>query len=533
MELTYLQMLGRIEDLRQLSVPPLPGERSGACTSYDRRSRYDGEAGRYVDWDANDDGHGVMESLPDGGALAVHLKGPGVLWRSWSAMPGRGHIRVFADDLEQPIIDRPFIEYFTRFSEDFAPLNLPSLCPQLSRGFNSFLPIPFGKELRIEFAKGWGAYYHFTYTTFAPEVRVPRYADHFTVQGRRALAALDRRLYLRARRPEGLGKPTTLEKEVAPGGVEALWQAPGAGAIARLEVSFPEDQIALAPQALRDLVLDLYWDGEKSPSVSAPLGDFFASAPGLNTMYTLPCGMDEHRMYANWYMPFAKGAWAELRNLGGQAYRTRWTLFTEEGNPGGPLLRFHAKCHGDDFQGADEKRFLPGGDRYPDWPMLTVQNSAGRFCGLHLHIRDLWTYPTEKPEDWWFGYGGEERIDWWWGEGDEKFFVDGEDFPSTFGTGSEDYIGYAWAAEPPFAFFDSPFAAMSAMPLDGNGDTSVCRFHVCDNVPFTRRFEACLEKYKGNRWGEGNTCLFFPTAFWYQEAGTSDGYGGFKTKREG
>ena len=32
----------------------------------------------------------------------------------------------------------------------------------------------------------------------------------------------------------------------------------------------------------------------------------------------------------------------------------------------------------------------------------------------------------------------------WWGEGDEKFFVDGEKFPSTFGTGSEDYFGYAW-----------------------------------------------------------------------------------------
>lgn len=60
-------------------------------------------------------------------------------------------------------------------------------------------------------------------------------------------------------------------------------------------------------------------------------------------------------------------------------------------------------------------------------------------------------------------------MDWWWGEGDEKFFVDGERFPSTFGTGSEDYIGYAWAAEPPFARFDSAYACMNAMPLDGNG----------------------------------------------------------------
>jgi hypothetical protein len=39
------------------------------------------------------------------------------------------------------------------------------------------------------------------------------------------------------------------------------------------------------------------------------------------------------------------------------------------------------------------------------------------------------------------GAWDKKNIDWWWGEGDEKFFVDGEQFPSTFGTGSEDYVG--------------------------------------------------------------------------------------------
>ena len=38
----------------------------------------------------------------------------------------------------------------------------------------------------------------------------------------------------------------------------------------------------------------------------------------------------------------------------------------------------------------------------------------------------------------------------WWGEGDEKIFVDGEKFPSWFGTGSEDYYGYAWSNPEPF-----------------------------------------------------------------------------------
>ena len=32
----------------------------------------------------------------------------------------------------------------------------------------------------------------------------------------------------------------------------------------------------------------------------------------------------------------------------------------------------------------------------------------------------------------------------WWGEGDEKIWVDGESFPSIFGTGTEDYFGGAW-----------------------------------------------------------------------------------------
>ena len=35
-------------------------------------------------------------------------------------------------------------------------------------------------------------------------------------------------------------------------------------------------------------------------------------------------------------------------------------------------------------------------------------------------------------------------VEAWWGEGDEKVFVDGEKFPSHFGTGTEDYYGYAW-----------------------------------------------------------------------------------------
>ena len=68
----------------------------------------------------------------------------------------------------------------------------------------------------------------------------------------------------------------------------------------------------------------------------------------------------------------------------------------------------------------------------------------------------------------------------WWGEGDEKFFVDGEKFPSTFGTGSEDYFGYAWCHP---GLFQRPFHCQT-MTMSNQGHQSVLRWHVADNIPF-------------------------------------------------
>ena len=79
----------------------------------------------------------------------------------------------------------------------------------------------------------------------------------------------------------------------------------------------------------------------------------------------------------------------------------------------------------------------------------------------------------------------------WWGEGDEKFFVDGEKFPSTFGTGSEDYFGYAWC-DP--HLFQRPYHAQTMTQMN-KGHQSVLRWHITDNVPFETSFEGCIEKY--------------------------------------
>ena len=105
----------------------------------------------------------------------------------------------------------------------------------------------------------------------------------------------------------------------------------------------------------------------------------------------------------------------------------------------------------------------------------------------------------------------------WWGEGDEKFFVDGEKFPSTFGTGSEDYFGYAWGNPHLFA---KPYHAQT-FTQNNQGHQSLLRLHIVDNVPFEKSFEGCIEKYFKNDRGT----LYAATVWWYLAPGGKDPYG--------
>ena len=154
------------------------------------------------------------------------------------------------------------------------------------------------------------------------------------------------------------------------------------------------------------------------------------------------------------------------------------------------LARFHAKWHRDAFLPTERERWI-------DWPIVKTEG-AGRFVGVMLHV--------------WNPRGG------WWGEGDEKFFVDGEKFPSTFGTGSEDYFGYAWC-DP--HLFQHAYHNQTCNDGNNRGHVSVNRWHIPDNVPFHQSFEGCIEKYYSNQ----RPTLYAATAYWYLAPGGKDPYG--------
>lgn len=488
--ISYEDLVNQLTDLEGLAVLPPPGEHCAQWSSWDRASKYDEKTGKYINWGANGDGGGIIRHEGKQVVMA-EMKGPGCIWRIWSAQAQKGHVKIFLDDQEKPAVDLAFADYFTGKSEPFVYSSLSYDLNKLgSSGQNLYFPIPYQKSCKILADQGWGNYYHFTYRTFPPGTKVPTFQTKLPDD---AVAALKRvEAFLKEKmgvdptgpRPD---QQSTLAKANLPAGQTvdvATLKGPRAITALKVKMTFKdrEDQMA----ALRHVVLQITWDGQEKPAVWCPLGDFFGTAPGENLYRTLPLGMTQEGYYSFWYMPFARDAKVQFVNEGKEARAAQVEIVHAPlTRPFEGLGHFHAKWHRDVFP-------LPR-DRQPDWVMLRTQG-RGRFCGVNLHV--------------WDPKGG------WWGEGDEKFFVDGEKFPSTFGTGSEDYFGYAWGHP---GLFQRAYHAQN-MTQNNRGHQSVLRWHIVDNVPFQKSFEGCIEKYQGNE----RPTLYACTVRWYLAPGGVD-----------
>jgi len=492
-ELTYVDLINRLTDLEHLATLPAAGEKCEQWSSYDRKSKYDGGGGKYVNWFANGDGTGIIRKEGETQVFA-EMEGPGVIWRIWSALAKQGHVKIYLDGAAEPVVDLPFIGYFDRKNK---PFTHPALVHMAARGQNCYVPIPYRKSCRIVGEGDWGRYFHFTYTTYPKGTVLPRFKRELSAVESKALDKAGERLARGGVDPAGerRGQETSEQEAmtIGPGATQTVAVLKGEYAITGLRVSVdlpesPEDR-----DVLRELVLSIYWDGESKPSVWTPLGDFFGSAPGVNPYKSLPLGMTEGFFYSYWYMPFAKGARIQLTNNGDKARTVQFTITRAPlTKPIETLGRFHAKWHRDAFMPEEPGRDSPG---CVDWTMLKTQG-RGRFCGVMLHV--------------WNPRGG------WWGEGDEKFFVDGEKFPSTIGTGSEDYFGYAWCNP---TLFENCYHNQT-ISMGNRGHISVNRWHITDNIPFQKSFEAAIEKYYPN----GKPTLYAAISYWYQAAGQADPY---------
>jgi hypothetical protein len=520
--LTYADLVGRLTDLERLAVLPAVGEKGAQASSFDRQARYDVETCKYIDWDANVDNGSTITKKEGEKIVFVEIEGPGCVWRAWSGNPVEGHFQFFFDGAEKPTLDMPFRQFFDgsspiwpplseksfsyppeKFTEPFGaePLgvrgraNGTALYHCASSGWNSYVPMPFQKSLKVLADPwippynhdGWGMFFQFTYAQYPKGTQLPTFVS---LDDRKALDQANKILSRCGVDPAGKrpGQKTVarIVKAEARGATSVL-DLPGSGAITALKVKIPLPPSPADRDLLRKLVLRITWDDDSEPSVWSPLGDFFGTAPGFNKYRSLPLGMTDDGFYSFWYMPFASRAHIEIVNDDEQGHTLEFSItHAPLSRPIEELGRFHAKWHRDAFLDAA---------RPIDWTLLKT-SGRGRYCGTTLHV---WSPKGE-----------------WWGEGDEKFFVDGEKFPSTFGTGTEDYFGYAWAD--PYIFTNC-YHNQTIYNRKG-GHSSQNRWHIGDNVPFQTSFEASIEKYYANDVPD----LWDGVVYWYLSPGGTDPY---------
>ncbi|MCC6730721.1 MAG: DUF2961 domain-containing protein [Chthonomonadales bacterium] len=293
----------------------------------------------------------------------------------------------------------------------------------------------------------------------------------------------------------------------------------GAGCVTHLwfTINCPDDRYHL-----RHLVLRAYWDGEVSPSVECPVGDFFNVGHGIaRSSAALPlttsANPEQERklggnMAMNCYfqMPFASGARITVTNEGTAPVLSFYFYVDYEEHDSLPedALRFHAQWRREYRTEGSRGDLSAQGINY--WSLMDEPNprgegnyvileaeGAGHFVGCNLSVDNVDPTPDGLT---------------WWGEGDDMIFIDGEETPSMIGTGSEDYLCHAWGMQNN-AY---PYAGTSLFEHDPDRPSrhklTAYRFHIEDPVIFSKSLKVTIEHGHANL--QNND--YSSTAYWYQ-----------------
>ncbi len=252
------------------------------------------------------------------------------------------------------------------------------------------------------------------------------------------------------------------------------------------------------PANWRNLIFRAYWDGEETPSVECPYGDFFANGWCERcNINSLPVSVNPAGgMNAYWEMPFRKSARITIENLGSDEVILYFQIdfcLTEVPED---RAYFHAQW----------RRSNPLGYKSVH-SILDGVKGKGHFVGTYL----AWQVNNTG----------------WWGEGEIKFFLDGDaEFPTICGTGTEDYFGGAWNFEQPkgeYGVYSTPFLGLPQfIKPDGlyrsQSRFGLYRWHIMDPIRFEDEIKVTIQALG---WRSGRRYLplqddISSVAFWYQ-----------------
>src|SRR3954452_5745480 len=253
-------------------------------------------------------------------------------------------------------------------------------------------------------------------------------------------------------------------------------------------------------------IIRIYWDDEKTPSVEAPVGDFFCMGWGKYApLQSLAITVNPGSAFnCYWTMPFRKKCRITMENIDEEDmylyYQIDYTL-TEVPSD---AAYFHAQ-----FRRVNPLPYKT------DFTILDSVQGKGQYVGTYM------------------AYGAHNNG--WWGEGEIKFFMDGDTkFPTICGTGTEDYFcgsydfdtrkkNEAGVETVNYTEFCTPYTGLHQV-IRGDGHYEIAqrfgmyRWHIMDPIRFEKNLKVTIQAL-GWR-GEGR---YLPlqddiatTAFWYQ-----------------
>jgi len=284
---------------------------------------------------------------------------------------------------------------------------------------------------------------------------------------------------------------------VEPGQAVTLLDVHGAGVVTHIWFTIDSRD----PHHLKNLVLRAWWDGEPSPSIEVPIGDFYGLGLGEYFLYqsALTTVAPQKALNAYFKMPFATAARITLSNEGPERTNSLYyhvdyvTLSALPGDVG----RFHAQYR----QAAPCKIWTGNGDSLATTKINL--DGAGNYVFLEAEGRGHFLGVTQ---------GVVQNKDGWFGEGDDMIFIDGDRLPTINGTGTEDYYNGAWDfGRQSFAYLHNgaPFVADAER---AGGRYCLYRWHTECPIAFDKSIRVTIEHGHANDRSDD----FYSVAYWYQ-----------------
>jgi hypothetical protein len=454
------------------------------ASSYNRESVSPGKES----WFANNDmSHFIRVEKNSGRREFVMLDadGPGAIVRWWMTFykAQNGIIRIYIDNDTTPVIkgtpkDLLSGSLLTNSTlaasvQEGAPLG------EAGRDYdhNLYVPLPFEKHCKITYEcdslvmryenegipvpEGYywpDVFYNIGYRVYPKEIKVESVTSEILKTSR---PLMDEAGKILSDNQVSSEPEKVFEKMILPGDSIVVEFSQKNHAINRLVVELKASNM---PQALRSTVLRASFD--KNQTIWVPVGEFFGSGYTLNPHKTRMNQRDEKgRMGSFWVMPFRENCILTIINYGAESIELKGSAGLTKYKWAPNSMYFGASWH--------------------EYYHIKTRDEKGSHFDINfIDIKGKGVYAGDQVTLFNNTYQ-------WWGEGDEKIFVDGESFPSSFGTGSEDYYGYSFGRQESFShpFLSQPIGT-------GNmswGVTVDMRHRSLDAIPFNKSISSNIE----------------------------------------